>query len=304
MSLTSRQFEVLVMIERHQEKKHTQRQLANALGVSVGVVNKVIAELLENELMVQKGPSLFEVTLKGYECLEPYRVKRAVFLAAGFGSRLVPITLNTPKPLIKVNGQRLIDALIDAVLAAGITDITIVRGYLGEQFDVLLKKYPMLKFIDNPMFNETNNISSAYLVRDLFSKAYIMEADLILYHPELIRKYEYHTNYLAMPVEKTDDWCFEVKHHEITKVKVGGENCYHMYGISYWDEQDGKQMATDLAVSYQAPGGKECYWDVVAINHFHEHYQVHVREVGAHEIIEIDTFNELKKLDPVYAVGS
>ena len=153
MSLTHRQFEVLVTIERHQEKKHTQRKLATTLNVSLGVINKIIGELLENELIVQKETSRFEVTLKGYQWLEPYKVKKAVLLAAGFGSRLVPITLNTPKPLIHVNGKRLIDSLLDALLAAGITDITIVRGYLGDQFDVLLKKYPMLKFIDNPLFN-------------------------------------------------------------------------------------------------------------------------------------------------------
>lgn len=303
MSLTHRQFEVLVTIERHQEKKHTQRKLATTLNVSLGVINKIIGELLENELIVQKETSRFEVTLKGYQWLEPYKVKKAVLLAAGFGSRLVPITLNTPKPLIHVNGKRLIDSLLDALLAAGITDITIVRGYLGDQFDVLLKKYPMLKFIDNPLFNETNNISSAYLSRDLFEGAYIMEADLIVYHPELIRKYEYHTNYLAMPVKKTDDWCFEVKNHIITHVKVGGENCYHMYGISYWNEKDGKQMLLDLDTSYHAPGGKECYWDVVAINHFPNHYNIYVREVKPNEIIEIDTFTELTQLDPVYAIG-
>lgn len=302
MSLTLNQFEILVTIERNQQKKHTQRQLASQLGVSVGVINKVIGELLEQELIKQKETSYFEVTLKGYEWLEPYRVKRAVFLAAGFGSRLVPITLNTPKPLIKVNGKRIIDTLLDAIIDAGITDITIVRGYLGEQFDVLLKKYPMIKFVDNPIFNESNNISSAYIAKDLFERAYILESDLILYNPKLIRKYEYQTNYLAMAVDKTDDWCFDVKQNVIKSVKVGGINCYHMYGISYWDEKDGKQMSHDIAASFNAPGGKECYFDVVAINQFHDHYQVNIRNVQPGEIVEIDTFSELKEIDPVYAI--
>lgn len=302
MPLTLNQFEVLVMIEREQQKKHTQRQLASEIGVSLGVINKTIAELLENELIIQKGASRFEVSLKGYEWLEPYRVKKAVFLAAGFSSRLAPITLNTPKPLIKVNGKRIIDTLLDALLDAGIQDITIVRGYLAEQFDVLLKKYPMIKFIDNNVYNETNNISSAYLARDLFCRSYILESDLILYNPHLIRKYEYHTNYLAMPTKKTDDWCFDVKQNIIRHVKIGGTDCYHMYGISYWDEKDGLQMASDLAACYHAPGGKECYWDVVAINQFEQHYQINIREVKKGDIIEIDTFNELKEIDPVYKI--
>lgn len=44
-----------------------------------------------------------KITDTGFAALEPYRVKRAIFIAAGFGSRLVPITLNTPKPLVRVH---------------------------------------------------------------------------------------------------------------------------------------------------------------------------------------------------------
>ena len=65
-------------------------------------------------------------------------------------------------------------------MAAGIDDITIVRGYLAEQFDQLLYKYPMLKFIENPAYNETNNISSAMCARYNLSNAYILEADILL----------------------------------------------------------------------------------------------------------------------------
>ena len=80
------------------------------------------------------------------------KLKERYFLAAGFGSRMVPITLNTPKPLVRVNGNRIIDSLIDAVLEAGIKEIYIIRGYLSEQFDQLLYKYPMIKFIEKPFF--------------------------------------------------------------------------------------------------------------------------------------------------------
>ncbi|MDP4340079.1 hypothetical protein QR506_24850, partial [Escherichia coli] len=81
-------------------------------------------------------------------------------------------------PLIRVHGQRIIDSLLDAVLAAGIEDILIVRGYLAEQFDQLLYKYPMVKFIDNPLYNEANNISSILAAGDILSNAYVLESDL------------------------------------------------------------------------------------------------------------------------------
>ena len=82
----------------------------------------------------------FTVTKAGLAALEPYEVKRAVFIAAGFGTRLAPITFNTPKPLVRVHGIRIIDRLIDACLESGISEIYIVRGYLAELFDQLLYK--------------------------------------------------------------------------------------------------------------------------------------------------------------------
>ena len=302
MSLTLNQFEVLTLIERKQDDKLTQRDIAQKCHMSLGNANKVFAELQELELLKVLENSKYEVTLKGYERLEPYRVKKAIFMAAGFGSRMVPVTLNTPKPLIQVHGKRIIESLLDAVLDVGITDITIVRGYLGEQFDLLLKKYPMIKFVENPIFNEANNISSAYVVRDMLSNAYVLESDLLLYNKEIIRKYEYTTNYLGMPTDRTDDWCFETKKGYITKVKVGGENVHHMFGISYWTKEDGEKMESDIEKVFKSPGGKERYWDEVALRECIKNYKVWVREVEKGDIIEIDTYNELKQIDSIYNV--
>lgn len=301
MSLTLNQFEVLTFIERKHDSKLTQRDIAKKCHLSLGNTNKVIAELQDNEL-IKVAEDGYEVTLKGYEWLEPYRVKKAIFMAAGFGSRMVPVTLNTPKPLIKVHGKKIIETLLDAVLDVGITDITIVRGYLGEQFDLLLKKYPMIKFVDNPIYNESNNISSAYVVRDMLANAYVLESDLLLYNKEIIRKYEYATNYLGMPTTYTDDWCFETRKGYITKVKVGGENVHHMFGISYWTKEDAEKMERDIETVFKSPGGKERYWDEVALRHCIKNYKVLVREVEQGDIIEIDTYNELKQIDSIYNV--
>ncbi len=105
-----------------------------ALAEGTADINKIISEkgsdsviegLMSSGLIDKNG-----ITAKGLDELEPYRARRAVFLAAGFGSRMLPITINTPKPLVRVHGKRIIDTLLDAVIAAGITDIYIVNGYL------------------------------------------------------------------------------------------------------------------------------------------------------------------------------
>ena len=242
------------------------------------------------------------ITDLGLKVLEPYRVKRAIFLAAGFGSRLVPITLNTPKPLVLVNGKKIIETMLDACVKVGIEEIIIVTGYLNEQFEILLKKYPNIKFIVNHKYNEANNISSAYLVKDKFANAYVLESDLYLYNQNLIRKYEYQSNFLGKYVSVTDDWCLETKNGIITKEKVGGYNCYQMYGISYYTKEDAQKIEKDIEAVYNSPGGKEKYWEQVILDVCKKNYQIAVRECYEGDIIEIDTFNELKAIDKTYDV--
>lgn len=294
VSLTRKQFDVLTYIEKTAGKL-SQRKIADATNMSAGSVNKVMAELADAKLIENNT-----ITELGYAALEPYRVKRAVFIAAGFGSRLVPITLNTPKPLVRVKGVRMIDTLLDAVVAAGIEEIIIVRGYLGEQFDQLLYKYPNIKFIENPLYNEANNISSALLARHLLQNAYVLEADLYLSNPNLITKYQYTSNYLGVYTDYTDDWCFETKNKVITKVKVGGNDCHHMFGISYWNEEAGAKLYDDIKKVYEMPGGKERYWDQVSLEYCLSNYTVEVRECTFDDIVEIDSFADLKKIDPIY----
>lgn len=292
--LTHKQFDVLTFLERNKEKL-SQRDIAKAIGMSLGSVSRTLGSLAESGLI-----NGYTVTEAGYAALEPYRVKRAVFIAAGFGSRLVPITLNTPKPLVRVKGVRMIDTLLDAVIAAGIEEIVIVRGYLGEQFDQLLYKYPNIKFIENSLYNEANNISSALLARDLLKNAYVLEADLYLSNPNLITKYQYTSNYLGVPTDYTDDWCFETKNKVITKVKVGGNDCHHMFGISYWTEEAGAKLYDDIKKVYDMPGGKERYWDQVPLEYCLSNHTVEVRECTFDDIVEIDSFADLKKIDPIY----
>lgn len=297
MKLTENQFEILVVIER-EKKKLSQRELASLTNLSLGTVNNIISELLENNYIDKNNM----ITKDGLKALEPYRVKRAIFLAAGFGSRMVPITLNTPKPMVLVNGKRIIETLLDAVIKAEIPEIIIVTGYLSEQFEVLTKKYPNIKFLENKKYNEANNISSAFLVKDMMKNAYVLESDLVLYNEQLIRKYEYHSNFLGKYVKVTDDWCLETKKGIITKEKIGGYNCYQMLGISYYDELDGKKMAKDIEEVYNEPGGKEKYWEQVMLDVRKKNYQIYVRECQEGDIIEIDTFNELKQIDKTYDV--
>ena len=108
--------------------------------------------------------------------------------------------------------------------------------------------------------------------------------------------------FLAIKKDRTDDWCFEVKDKVITEEKVGGEDCWQMVGISYWNEEDGKKLANDIPEVYAMPGGKERYWEQVPLVYKKKNYAVEVRECFDEDIVEIDTFKELKQIDPTYDV--
>lgn len=296
LELSRKQFDILALLAT-EKSQLSQRQIAEKTAYSLGTVNSILKELSDLRL-IENG----KITNAGMDTLEPYRAKRAVFIAAGFGTRLVPVTLNTPKPLVRVNGKRIIDGLIDACLEAGINEIYIVRGYLAEQFDQLLYKYPMIKFLENPIYNEANNISSSMCARYMLSNAYVFEADLLISNPKIITPYHYTSDFLAIKKDRTDDWCFEVKDGIIVEEKVGGLDCWQMVGISYWNETDGHKLSNDIKETYERPGGKECYWEQVPLVYCKDHYQVEVRECFEDDIIEIDTFRELKAIDKTYDV--
>ena len=96
----------------------------------------------------------------------------------------------------------------------------------------------------------------------------------------------------------------QVKDGIIVEEKVGGEgdNIYQMIGISYWNEEDGHKLSQDIQDVFLSPGGKERYWEQVPLVYKKGHYKVEIRECFDEDVVEIDTFNELKAIDKTYDI--
>lgn len=300
MEITRYQFEVLAYLEKNGAGNYTQRELSDSLMISGSELAKSIAWLQEKDFIICED-RYFEITEKGLEALEPYRVKRAIILAAGFGSRMVPVTLERPKPLVKINGVRIIDTLLDALMAVGITDITIVRGYKKEVFDELYEKYPSVHLVDNDIYDSTNNISSIMKVLDKIDHCYICEADLYITNPNIITKYQYASNILGSYSLETDDWSFKMDDGHITDYRKGNTYCYNYYGISYWTPEDCAKLRRDFQKVFDTEkNGHDYFWEFIPLVLCREDYQVEIRQCKKQDIMEIDNFYELVLVDPSY----
>lgn len=299
MSLTRCEFEILSYLES-KKSVNSVRCLSDDICISGESLTEALDSLQSKKLLYHEG-DVFTLSEAGIKALEPYRVKKAIVVGAGFGSRMMPATANRPKPMVTVNGVRIIDTLLDALVAVGITDITVVGGYHFEVMKELLEKYPYIRLLNNTKYSEENNISSALLAMDYFhGGCYFCEADLLITNKDVIKKYQYASNILGSWSIRTDDWCFKSKDGCVDDYKKGGRYCYNYYGISFWTDEDASKLKRDWAELYAAPGGKALFWEFPAFVNRKENYNIEIRPCRKQDIIEIDSFDELASLDPSY----
>lgn len=297
--LTRTQFEILSFIAENIFITMDCKKIADRLYISPGVLLDMCNFFAKKHWIVKKE-DIFSITDDGQAVLKPYRVHKAIILGAGFGSRMMPATSNCPKPMVRVRGRRIINTLLDALVAADIKDITIVRGYQKEKFDELLNEYPFIKFIDNDDYDKTNNISSAILAKDQFvGGAYLCEADLYISNPNIITKYQYTSNILGSYSLQTDDWSFKMDDSgHIRDYKKGNTFCWNYYGISYWTAEDCEQLNHDWAEIFAVD--TDVFWEQVPLQLKRDKYDVEIRPCRKEDIIEIDNYYELSMLDPSY----
>ncbi len=230
------------------------------------------------------------------------KIERAIIMAAGLGNRLSPVTLTTPKPLIKVNGTRMIDTAIFALHKNGIFEIYVVVGYMKEQFLSLEKDNPGLVLIDNPYYAECNNIASLYVARDYIENAIIMDGDQIIYNPEILSADFDYSGYCSVWTdEKTDEWLQTVENGVVTSCsRNGGKKGWQLYSVSRWNANDGKKLKRHLEIEFEERKNRQIYWDDVAMFCYPEEYKLGIYPISKEDIVEIDNLRELAALDPYY----
>lgn len=231
-----------------------------------------------------------------------YKVERAIIMAAGKGTRMRPVTLHTPKPLVKVNGKRMIDSVIEALHKNGISEIYIVVGYLKDQFEILPKEYENVKLIENPFYDTCNNISSLYVARDYIENAIILDGDQIIYHEKILAPEFDRSGYNAVWTDdETEEWLMTVEKGIVTSCsRTGGKGGWQLYSVSRWNEADGKRLKHHLELEFNEKYNRQIYWDDVVMFWHADEYELGIRPMNADDVIEIDNLEELIALDGSY----
>lgn len=230
------------------------------------------------------------------------RVKRAIIMAAGFGNRMKPVTLKTPKPLVRVNGVRMIDTVINGLHENGIYEIYIVVGYLKEQFQTLTDEYEGITLIENPYYRECNNISSLYVARDHIEEAMILDGDQIIYNNKILSPEFDRSGYNSVWTDgQTDEWLQTVENGVVTSCsRTGGKCGWQLYSISRWTKEDGLRLKKHIELEFETNANRQIYWDDVALFCYPEEYELGIRPMKKEDIIEVDDLNELIALDKSY----
>lgn len=230
------------------------------------------------------------------------RATRAIIMAAGKGERMHPVTETVPKPLVAVNGVRMIDNIIGALRQNGILEIYVVVGYRKEQFRGLPAEYPGLTLIENPDWDSANNISSLYYARAHLGDCVILDGDQLVRDPAILTPEFERSCYCCRWTDKpTSEWLLTVENGLVTGCsRTGGQSGWELHSVSFWTAADGATLRAHLEYEYEIRKSHGLYWDDVALFCHPSDFRLGVRPMDADALAEIDSYAELCALDPGY----
>lgn len=228
-----------------------------------------------------------------------YKVDNAVILAAGASSRFAPLSYESPKALIEVRGEILIERQIRQLKEAGIPEIILVTGYKKEQFSYLKDEFGV-QLVDNLEYLYRNNHSSIYRVKEFLHNTYICSSDN--YFAENPFECEVEDCYYSAVYAEgwTDEWCMEEDSEGfISDVHIGGKDAWYMLGHAFWSETFSRNFLEILEQIYEQPETKDLLWEAIFKEHLHR-LKMKIRRYPEHMIFEFDTLDELRQFDRSY----
>ena len=263
----------------------SQRIISNKLNISLGLVNKEIRSLISSGYLNKNK----ELTKKSYLIIKKYKPKRAIILAAGICTRMVPLNSSVPKALLKINGEVIIEKQIQYLHDVGIKEIYVVVGYMKEKFEYLIDKYNV-ELIVNPLYNIRNNYYSLYLVRNKLSNTYIIPSDILMYDNPF-SKSEIESWYMF---SNNEDANSKYRVNKSRNICLSHNNGMRMIGISYITFNEAKNIERRL-IDFANNDFSDCFWEKAL--ECKNGFIVNGKVVNDEDYFEINSYEDLRNID-------
>lgn len=273
----------------------TQRMLAASLSTSLGKVNALLKSLINENWLDHR----YFLSPKALDHIESFKVKNAVILAAGYGSRLLPLTKNKPKGMVKVKGEAMVERIIKQLREVGVKEIALVTGYMHEKYRVLQDGYGV-KILYTEDFSRMNNFSSLYCARNELGNSYVIPQDVYLTE-----------NVFRSHVARSGSFCpyMEEENKElraiidgkkrIKKIACGGEKSYAVTGFSYIASNDAPILKKALEAAYVDPKCANDEWENV-LDRILDEIAYYLYPIQRELLYEFDSLAELRLYDESY----
>lgn len=287
-------YELEILEKLYFETFINQRILASSTGLSVGVVNRSLKQLAADGLIDKHG----QLTEKGRQEIRQRSPRNAVILAAGFGMRMVPINLSTPKALIEVGGEPLIERTIRQLHEQGIRNITVVAGFMKESFEYLMDEYGV-DLVINPDYASKNNLHSLALVADRISNTYIIPCDIWCARNPYSSTEPY-SWYMVSELVDEDSTVRVNRKRELVTIS-DREAGNSMIGISYLTEPEAGIVRENLKRMDADESFDEDFWEKALYARAEagskDRMILQAKVVSSSDFVEIDTYEQLRDLD-------
>ena len=265
-----------------------QRILAAQTGHSLGIVNRSLKELISEGYLDEE----IRPTEKALREAKEKAPKNAIILAAGFGMRMVPINTETPKGLLEIKGERLIECTIRQLHEVGITEIYVVVGFMKEQYEYLIDEYGV-DLIVAPDYASKNNLHSLKTAADHLSNSYIIPCDIWCEKNPYSRN-ELYSWYMVSDLVDDDSTVRVNRKQELVvqKEQAGGNA---MIGICYLLETEAEIVRERLEELGRDSRYDGAFWEETLYRK--DRMIVTARVVHAADAVEINTYEQLREID-------
>lgn len=279
--------ELDIMLALSKAAYHNQRSLSEQTGYSLGLINRCLRNLMKAEYL-DKEMRFTELANSVFAMRAP---QNAIILAAGFGMRTAPINMETPKALLEVRGEKLIERLIRQLHEVGIHEIYVVVGFMKESFEYLIDEFHV-KLIVNAEYAVKNNLHSLHLALTYISNSYILPCDLWCAENPF-RDKELYSWYMVDGLWKRESAVRVNRKMELVRTQAE-ESGNAMIGISYILKEDAADIKKRIEEYCKERKYDNAFWEEILYQN--DRMMIYPRVVSDFDIVEINTYEQLQEL--------